>query len=80
MALNVGQKEFHFCIAVTINMISALLTPQSARKPLTVISGTPIQDVMLGSIPRVILLAALLMLMAPFPEICLSMPNLVCGG
>ncbi len=76
-----GIDPIHFAVLMTINMELALLTPPIGLNlfVLSSISRAPLRDVIVGSVPFLLLLLALLIAVTYIPIISLWLPNLVYG-
>ncbi len=76
-----GISPIHFAVVITINMELALLTPPIGLNlyVLSSISKAPIDEVVKGTWPFIMLLLGLLMLVTYVPEISLFLPELVYG-
>lgn len=76
-----GISPIHFAVVITINMELALLTPPIGLNlyVLSSISKAPIDEVVKGTWPFIILLLGLLALITYVPEISLFLPELVYG-
>jgi len=76
-----GISPIHFAIVMTINMELALLTPPIGLNlyVLSSISKAPIDHVVKGVWPFIVIMLGLLMLITYVPEISLFLPELVYG-
>lgn len=76
-----GISPIHFAVVITINMELALLTPPIGLNlyVLSSISKAPIDHVVKGVWPFIVLMFGLLLLITYVPEISLFLPELVYG-
>jgi C4-dicarboxylate transporter DctM subunit len=76
-----GISPIHFAVVITINMELALLTPPIGLNlyVLSTISKAPIDQVVKGVWPFIVLMLGLLVLITYVPEISLFLPELVYG-
>jgi C4-dicarboxylate transporter, DctM subunit len=76
-----GISPIHFAVVITINMELALLTPPIGLNlyVLSTISKAPIDHVVRGVWPFIVIMLCLLMLITYVPEISLFLPELVYG-
>ena len=77
-----GISPIHFAVVITINMELALLTPPIGLNlyVLSSISGEPVDVVVKGVWPFIIIMLILLGVVTYIPAISMFLPNLVYGG
>ena len=77
-----GISPIHFAVVITINMELALLTPPIGLNlyVLSSISGEPVDEVVKGVWPFIIIMLILLGVVTYIPAISMFLPNLVYGG
>lgn len=77
-----GISPIHFAVVITINMELALLTPPIGLNlyVLSSISGEPVEEVVKGVWPFIIIMLILLGVVTYIPAISMFLPNLVYGG